>query len=144
RVARAILRGRSGKGRAVADGGTRRGWQRACRGTCPCFQGENAMRYLLTGDEFGAAEALRIGLVQEVAEEGKQLERAIALAEVIAAQAPLGVRATLSSSRLAVSGQERETLGRLLSDLKPLLASDDAREGLASFLERRPAKFTGK
>src|SRR6185369_16556956 len=43
----------------------------------------NAMRYLLTGDEFGAAEALRIGLVQEVVEEGRALERAIALADVI-------------------------------------------------------------
>jgi enoyl-CoA hydratase len=104
----------------------------------------NAMRYLLTGDEFGAAEALRIGLVQEVVEEGKQLDRAAALAEVIAAQAPLGVRATLASSRLSVELHEREALSRLLPDLKPLLASDDAREGLASFLERREAKFTGK
>jgi enoyl-CoA hydratase len=104
----------------------------------------NAMRYLLTGDEFSAAEALRIGLIQEVVEEGKQVERALALAETIAAQAPLGVRATMASSRIALEQGEREAIVRLLPDLQPLLASEDAKEGLASFLERRAAKFTGK
>src|SRR5262249_13167517 len=104
----------------------------------------NAMRYLLTGDEFDAAEALRIGLVQEVVEDGKQLARATELAEVIAAQAPLGVRATLASSRLAFASNDKEAILRLLPDLAPLLASEDAKEGLASFIERRAAKFTGK
>src|SRR4051812_13473923 len=47
----------------------------------------NAMRFLLTAEEFGAAEALRIGLVQEVVPAGQQLDRAVAIAEVIAAQA---------------------------------------------------------
>src|SRR4029434_949396 len=59
----------------------------------------NAMRWLLTGEEFGADEALRIGLVQEVVDAGAERDRAIALAESIAAQAPLGVQATLASSR---------------------------------------------
>lgn len=104
----------------------------------------NAMRWLLTGDEFGAEEALRMGLVQELTEHGAQLDRAVALAEVIAAQAPLGVRATLSSSRAAVLDGERSAAERLLPDLQPLLASDDAREGVASFLERRAGRFTGK
>jgi enoyl-CoA hydratase/carnithine racemase len=103
----------------------------------------NAMRYLLTGDEIDAPTALRLGLVQEVTAHGKQLERATAIAETIAAQAPLGVRATLASSRFAL---ESEALAaqRLLPDLAPLLQSDDAREGIASFLERRTARFTGK
>ena len=56
----------------------------------------NAMRWLLTGDELGAEEALRIGLVQEIAPRGAHLEKAIAIAETIAAQAPLGVQATLA------------------------------------------------
>ncbi|HLA45530.1 MAG TPA: crotonase/enoyl-CoA hydratase family protein, partial [Aggregatilineales bacterium] len=69
----------------------------------------NAMRYLLTGDEFDAAEAYRMGLVQEVVEPGKQLERAIEIAEVIAMQAPLGVYATLESAHNAIdSGEEKE------------------------------------
>ena len=53
----------------------------------------NAMRFLLTADEFGAAEALRIGLVQEVVPAGSHLQRARELAQLIARQAPLGVRA---------------------------------------------------
>ena len=104
----------------------------------------NAMRWLLTGDEFGAEEALRIGLVQEVTEPGGQLDRAVALAQVIAAQAPLGVRATMASARLAFGEAEDEAARRLLPDLQPILASDDVNEGMQSFLERRAAKFTGK
>jgi enoyl-CoA hydratase/carnithine racemase len=103
----------------------------------------NAMRWLLTGDELSAEEALRVGLIQEVVEPGRQLERAVELAERIAAQAPLGVRATLASSRLALD-DEAEAADRLLPDLAPILGSEDAREGLQSFLERRAARFTGR
>ena len=103
----------------------------------------NAMRWLLTGDEFTADEALRVGLVQEVVEPGTQLEHALAIAERIAAQAPLGVRATLASSRLAID-DEAAAAARLMPDLKPIMASDDAREGVMSFVERRPARFTGR
>jgi enoyl-CoA hydratase len=102
----------------------------------------NAMRWLLTGDELGAEEALRLGLVQEVVEPGLQLARALELAERIAAQAPLGVRATLASARLALA-DEAAAAARLLPDLAPIMASDDAREGVQSFLERRAARFTG-
>ena len=103
----------------------------------------NAMRWLLTGDELDAETALRLGLVQELVEPGEQLTRALAFAERIAAQAPLGVRATLASARLALR-DEREAAARLLPDLKPIMASDDAREGVQSFMERRAARFTGR
>jgi enoyl-CoA hydratase/carnithine racemase len=103
----------------------------------------NAMRYLLTGDEFGAQEAYRMGLIQEVVPAGAQLERAVALAETIAAQAPLAVRATLASARLARESEAEAAL-RLLPDLLPIMQSEDAREGLASFLERRQGRFTGR
>lgn len=103
----------------------------------------NAMRYLLTGDEISAADALRLGLVQELVAPGEQLTCAVAIAERIAAQAPLGVQATLASSRIALEN-EAEAARRLLPDLAPVLQSDDAREGLQSFLERREARFTGK
>jgi len=104
----------------------------------------NAMRYLLTGDEFGAAEALRLGLVQEVTETGRQLERAVSIAERIAAQSPLGVQATLRSARLAISEGEVTAAARVRDDMGAILASDDFREGLASFRERRTASFSGK
>lgn len=104
----------------------------------------NAMRWLLTGDEFGAEEALRIGLVQEVVGADQLLSRAVALAEVVAAQAPMGVRATIASARATYVDGEREAVKRLLPDLTPILASDDAREGVQSFIERRAGKFTGR
>ena len=104
----------------------------------------NAMRYLLTADEFGPAEAVRMGLVQEVTEPGKQLELAVAIAERIAAQAPLGVQATLRSARIGLLEGEAEAAARMRDDMPRILASDDFREGLASFRERRAAKFLGK
>jgi enoyl-CoA hydratase len=103
----------------------------------------NAMRFLLTAEPFGAAEALRIGLVQEVLPRDKLLDRATAIAERIAAQAPLGVRATLASAHKAF----REGPDAAIKALRPmatrLMATDDAREGVQSFLERRAGKFQG-
>ncbi len=102
----------------------------------------NAMRWLLTGDEFDAAEALRIGLVQQVVEPGRQLAAAIEIAETIAAQAPLGVRATIASARRSLV--EADAAKALMPELQKLMATDDAREGMMSFMERRAAKFEGK
>jgi enoyl-CoA hydratase len=104
----------------------------------------NAMRWLLTADELPAEEAHRIGFVQELTDPGKELERALAIAETIADQAPLGVRATLTSARLAQDEGDEVAAKRLLPDLQPILASEDMKEGLQSFIERRKARFTGK
>jgi enoyl-CoA hydratase len=104
----------------------------------------NAMRFLLTAEPFGAAEALRIGLVQEVLPRDKLFDRALALAEKIAAQAPLGVRATLASARLGLSQGEAAAARALPAQLTPILKSEDANEGVQSFLERRAGRYTGK
>jgi enoyl-CoA hydratase/carnithine racemase len=105
----------------------------------------NAMRWLLTGDVFDAAEAHRMGLVQEVVEPGTQLDRALELAERIATvAAPLGVRATLASAHRAIAEGEAAAAARLVDDALPLFASEDGAEGMRSFLERRQAHFTGR
>ncbi len=106
----------------------------------------NAMRWLLTGDEFGAAEAHRIGLVQEVADDAAA---ALALAREVARTiadraAPLGVRATLTSAHLARKEGEAVAIERLRPAVVELFASDDAAEGVQSFVERRPARFSGR
>ena len=104
----------------------------------------NAMKHLLTGDEFDAAEALRIGLVQEVVPAGSERERAMAIAERIATMAPLAVAATRESARLAAEESFAASVARLLPDLQELYRSQDAHEGLASFRERRSATFSGR
>lgn len=62
----------------------------------------NAMRWLLTCEEYDAQEAHRIGLVQEVVDDGDELERAVQIAQKIARQAPLVIRAMLANSRRAL------------------------------------------
>jgi enoyl-CoA hydratase/carnithine racemase len=102
------------------------------------------MYHLLTSDEFDASEAYRIGLVQEVVPVGSELDRAIEIAERIAAQAPLAVQATKASARLYL----HEGVHACISALDPvqaqLLATEDAQEGVNSFIERRTAVFAGK
>ncbi|EYF03010.1 Enoyl-CoA hydratase [Chondromyces apiculatus DSM 436] len=104
----------------------------------------NAMKWLLTGDTLDAAEALRIGLVQEVVPAAGVLDRATALAQQVAQQAPLAVQATLASSRaMLAEGFEAEAL-RLVERARGLMATEDAAEGMKSFLERRAGDFKGR
>lgn len=104
----------------------------------------NAMRFLLTAEEFGADEAHRIGLVQEVVPPGQQLQRAVAVAQRIAAQAPLGVQGTLTNARIARDQGTEAAVEHLRGLLPGIMASEDAAEGVRSFLERRPGAFTGR
>ena len=103
----------------------------------------NAMRYMLTGDEWGAAEAYRLGLVQEVTPLGKELDRAIDLANKIAAAAPLGVRATLASSRQALAADEATALAALQPEFGRLLQSEDAKEFQRALEEGRAPVYRG-
>jgi enoyl-CoA hydratase len=105
----------------------------------------NAMRWLLTGEEFDAAEAYRIGLVQEVVEPGRQKDRAIELATAIATKsAPHGVKTTLASAHRARLEGEAAAFARLEPDMADLFDTEDGREGLRSFVERREARFEGR
>lgn len=104
----------------------------------------NAMRWILTGDSFDAAEALRIGLVQEVVPHGAQYERGLELARRVAAQAPLAVQAALANARVAVRDGDARAEGGLQPSLVRLAASEDARIGMEAFLSRRPAEFVGR
>lgn len=104
------------------------------------------MRWLLTGDEFDAAEAHRIGLVQEVAgDAAAALARARDIAHTIADRAaPLGVQATLASAHLARTRGEAAATVRLRPVVTELFTSEDAAEGVQSFIERRDAHFQGR
>ena len=103
----------------------------------------NAMRWMLTGDRFDAAEAYRLGLVQEIVPDGSQLDRALVIAESIAAQAPLAVQATLANSRTAVRDGDEAAAALLQGELARLAATADARIGMEACLTRTPARFVG-
>lgn len=104
----------------------------------------NAMRYILTGDSFNAPEALRLGVIQEIVETGGQRKRAIEIAETIAAQAPLAVQATLANARLALAEGNAAAGAAFPEVIRQLASTEDAGEGMASFMERRPPKFQGR
>jgi enoyl-CoA hydratase len=104
----------------------------------------NAQRYLLTGDAWSAQEALRLGLVQEVVPAGAQYQKAREIAEKIARAAPLGVQNILKSTRMALLDGEAQAVQHLWADLGPVMQSEDAAEGVRSFMERREAVFKGR
>jgi enoyl-CoA hydratase/carnithine racemase len=103
----------------------------------------NAMFHMLTGAEWDANEAYRLGLVQAVTPPGKQLDRAIEIANKIAAAAPLGVRATLASAHQAISSEDAvlQALGPVFAKL---IQSDDAKESARAAQEHRAPVFQGR
>jgi enoyl-CoA hydratase/carnithine racemase len=104
----------------------------------------NAQRVLLTGDRWSAEDALRWGMIQEITEVGAQVDRALELAGQVADGAPLAVQALMAASRYA-EGDNREALAKqIFSSLEPVMRSEDAAEGVQSFLERRKAVFSGR
>jgi enoyl-CoA hydratase/carnithine racemase len=104
----------------------------------------NAMRWLLTGDIFDAEEAHRIGLVQDVVAPGQARARAVEIAATIARRAPLGVQATLRSCRAGVEGGFESANAALMAEARALMVTEDAAEGVRSFVERREAVFKGR
>ncbi len=104
----------------------------------------NAMRWILTGDTFDAAEALRIGLVQQVVPHGEQYATGLALAQRIAAQAPLAVQAALANARIAVRDGDAAAETALQPDLVRLAGTEDAAIGMTAFATRSVPEFVGR
>ena len=102
------------------------------------------MRYLLTAERFDADTALRVGLVNEVVPAGNHLDRAVEIARLIAANAPLAVQAALASARAAERGARDAAAQALLDWNQKVMQSRDAGEGIAAFLERRDPNFEGR
>jgi enoyl-CoA hydratase/carnithine racemase len=104
----------------------------------------NAMYHLLLCDEFNADEAYRVGFVQEVVPAGQQVDRAMALAEIIARNAPLGIQVTKEAALKFIEAGERAAIDIIPQIRGRVLDSEDAKEGIQSFVERRAAVFRGR
>lgn len=104
---------------------------------------EHAARLVFSGDIIDAAEAQRIGFLTEVTSPDDVLERATTIARRFAEGSPFAIR---QSKRLLYEGLGRDWTTHRQANrhaIEACFASDDHREGVASFLERRPARFTG-
>ena len=104
----------------------------------------NAMLHLLTGDEFGAAEALRLNYVQKVVDPAQVLREALQIAEQIAAETPLAVVATRFSVLKVLEEGPQAAMREFDSTQKRLANSEDAKEGVSSFVENRSPNFVGR
>jgi enoyl-CoA hydratase/carnithine racemase len=103
-----------------------------------------ALDMILTGRTVDAAEALAINLVDYVVDDAEMLERAVALASQMAANAPVAVRTAKAAIRRGAEMSLEDGL-RLERDLAAFLYStEDAREGPRAFLEKRPPVWRGR
>jgi enoyl-CoA hydratase len=104
----------------------------------------NAMRYILTGDHWTAQEAYRMGTVQEVVPSPQSaLDKAIEIANKIAASGPLGIQASLASAHLAVDAAQADALSALDVQRAKLYRSQDFQEGRKAEAEGRRPIYRG-
>lgn len=113
--------------------------------TLPRLIGRQAAAMMfLTGERYGAEEALRMGLIDEVVSASDLLPRANALAAAIAENAPLAVRSTRQTLRADLATAVRVATDHEFREQQWLMRTDDFREGVKAVAERRPGNFKGR
>ncbi len=105
---------------------------------------ERAAELLFTGEVIDAATALQIGLVSRVVDHDQLLAEATALAARIAANPPLAVQALKRGLREALDPDWHDVGAWVSTNLARLFRTADHHEGVAAFLEKRPAVYTGR
>jgi enoyl-CoA hydratase/carnithine racemase len=103
-----------------------------------------AKELLLTGAEISAARAAEVGFVNRVVAKGAALDEAVLLAEQIAANSPVSVQQTLQAVDAVLSGTDDEGWSATARGVAEVMASDDMKEGVAAFLEKRAPVWTGR
>jgi enoyl-CoA hydratase len=102
----------------------------------------HAKALIFTGRLVDAEEALRIGLVQAVHD--PVLERALETARLVAAKSPVAMRAAKALANRVLEGGHEANLAEEARAFAELFGTADAREGLAAFVEKREARFSGR
>ncbi|MBQ60677.1 MAG: enoyl-CoA hydratase [Gammaproteobacteria bacterium] len=105
---------------------------------------QNAAELLFTGDIIDASTAKEIGLVLDVVPHEQLMEKANTLAAKIASNPPMAVRYLKEGLRRSYHGDYQDTGNWVAQTLAILFQTEDHREGVASFLEKREPKFTGR
>src|SRR5690606_12310238 len=103
-----------------------------------------AMELLLTGGLIDARTASEWGFLNRVVPGREALVVAFDIAERIARNGPIAVQAVRRSARACLGRPEAEALALELECAAPVFASEDAREGPRSFMEKRPAVYHGR
>lgn len=103
-----------------------------------------AAELLFTGDIVDAAEAGRIGLVSRVVVQDELMSEAYALARRIAANPPLALRFMKEGLSRSAYGNPHEIGAWAIAAIRRLMDTEDHKEGVASFLEKREPVFTGR
>ena len=103
-----------------------------------------AKELILTGRTVDANEALRIGLVNAVFEPAQLLERALETARTLASKSPLALAAAKAAVNHALQGDHVENLLGEADRFGDLFASQDAKEGMTAFVEKREPTFRGR
>ena len=103
-----------------------------------------AMYLMLTGDTMSAEEARRLGFVHEVLEPDALLPRAVEIAEMIGANAPLAVQGTKAVAQFWRRYGLEESYRLNAAWGQQVLNSEDAREGPRAFAEKRPPEWRGR
>ncbi|MBI2296410.1 MAG: enoyl-CoA hydratase/isomerase family protein [Betaproteobacteria bacterium] len=103
-----------------------------------------AMKYVLTGELFGAREAFEMGLVSEVVPDAGVEKRAVELALLIAALPPLAVQLAKEAVLAGMDAPLTSALALEAKSLQILFSSQDQKEGMRAFIEKRKPKFSGR
>jgi enoyl-CoA hydratase/carnithine racemase len=102
------------------------------------------MELALTGDPIDAERGFELGLVNRLTDPGQALEAALELAETIAANGPLALRATKRILVESADWPDAEFFSRQREIAGPVMSSEDAREGATAFAEKRPPIWKGR
>jgi enoyl-CoA hydratase len=103
-----------------------------------------ARELILTGRTIDAAEALERGLVNRVFEPAELMERSLETARLLASKSPVALAFAKEATNLSFQGDHEDNLSQEVSLFSMLFSTEDAKEGMAAFIEKRDPEFRGR